>query len=72
MMMRQIHFASVDLELHSRFQPGQSESVFERDQAIAKKTSVMPPLPEDRCAKLQMYSLADAIQKTLPGSLYFC
>lgn len=26
----------------------QGESVFERDQAVARRTTVMPPLPEDR------------------------
>jgi oligopeptidase A len=26
----------------------QGESVFERDQAVAQRTTVMPPLPEDR------------------------
>ena len=44
----QVHFASLDLELHSRFTPGHGESVFDRDQAVAKRTTVMPPLPEDR------------------------
>lgn len=28
--------------------PVQGESVFDRDQAMAKRTMVMPPLPEDR------------------------
>lgn len=48
MSLRQVHFATVDLELHARFQPGQGESVFERDQRVAQRTTVMPPLPEDR------------------------
>lgn len=48
MTMRQIHFARVDLDLHARFVPGQGESVFEREAKIAKETTVMPPLPEDR------------------------
>ena len=26
----------------------QGETVFDRDQAVAQRTSVMPPLPEDR------------------------
>eukprot|EP00897_Mesotaenium_endlicherianum_P006089 jgi/Mesen1/5508/ME000277S04713 len=47
-MMRQIHFASLDLELHSRFVPGGGETVFEADRRIGKKTQVMPSLPEDR------------------------
>ncbi|MEW5309432.1 MAG: hypothetical protein WDW38_001321 [Sanguina aurantia] len=48
MMLRQIHFSSIDLDLHSRFVPGGGQTVFERDQALAAKTQVMPPFPEDR------------------------
>ncbi|KAI3432836.1 hypothetical protein D9Q98_010420 [Chlorella vulgaris] len=48
MTLRQVHFAMIDLELHARFKPGQGESVFERDQAVAKRTAVMAPLKEDR------------------------
>ena len=47
-MLRQIHFASVDLELHARFDPAGEESIFDVDRRIAAKTSVMQPLPEDR------------------------
>jgi hypothetical protein len=36
----QVHFSMLDLELHSRFTPGQGESVFERDAKIAAKTQV--------------------------------
>ncbi|KAJ7556220.1 hypothetical protein O6H91_05G074800 [Diphasiastrum complanatum] len=48
MMLRQIHFASVDLELHSRFQPGGPETVFDVDKRIGWRTQVIPLLPEDR------------------------
>lgn len=48
-MMRQLHFAMLDLELHARFKPGSKETVFDVDHRIAQKTMVMPPLPEDRC-----------------------
>lgn len=61
MMLRQIHFASVDLELHARYEPavdaagnakkggnGAGESVFDRDRAVAARTQVMAPFPEDR------------------------
>jgi oligopeptidase A len=48
MTLRQLHFASTDLELHSRFVPGQGETVFDREKKIAAKTTVMAPLPEDR------------------------
>ncbi|KAI8465022.1 MAG: hypothetical protein J3K34DRAFT_438374 [Monoraphidium minutum] len=48
MTLRQVHFASVDLELHARFTPGQGESVFDRDRKMAEMTQVMEPFPEDR------------------------
>lgn len=48
MMMRQLHFAMLDLELHARFKPGGKETVFDVDHRIAEKTMVMQPLPEDR------------------------
>lgn len=48
MMMRQLHFAMLDLELHARFMPGGKETVFDVDHRIAEKTMVMKPLPEDR------------------------
>eukprot|EP00882_Tetradesmus_deserticola_P020535 GHRQ01022185.1.p1 GENE.GHRQ01022185.1~~GHRQ01022185.1.p1 ORF type:complete len:423 (+),score=233.68 GHRQ01022185.1:219-1487(+) len=47
-MLRQVHFSSIDLELHSRFTPGAGESVFDRDAAVAQKTQVMPSFPQDR------------------------
>ena len=31
-MLRQIHFSTVDLELHGQFVPGDGETVFARDQ----------------------------------------
>jgi oligopeptidase A len=45
-MLRQIHFSWVDLELHHRYQPGQ-ETPEQVRRRIAKTTTVMPPLPED-------------------------
>lgn len=48
MMMRQLHFAMLDLELHARFMPGGKETVFDVDHRIAEKTMVMKPLSEDR------------------------
>ncbi|GLC35598.1 hypothetical protein PLESTB_000189600 [Pleodorina starrii] len=48
MMLRQLHFSCVDLELHARFKPGQGKSVFDVDQEVAARTLVMKPLPEDR------------------------
>ncbi|KAL6770448.1 hypothetical protein ACKKBF_B31305 [Auxenochlorella protothecoides x Auxenochlorella symbiontica] len=48
MTLRQVHFALLDLDLHTDFVPGQGESIFERDRKIAEKATVLPPLPEDR------------------------
>ena len=58
MMLRQLQFSMVDLELHSRYDPESSESVFEVDQRIAKKMLVMQPLKEDRflCAFAHIFA----------------
>ncbi len=47
-MLRQIYFASLDLELHHRFDPAGPESAFDVQHRIAARTTVVPPLPEDR------------------------
>ncbi|RZC61834.1 hypothetical protein C5167_023588 [Papaver somniferum] len=46
--LRQIKFASTDLELHGSYIPGGSESIFDIDRRVSEKTSVIAPLPEDR------------------------
>ncbi|KAK1292841.1 hypothetical protein QJS10_CPB17g02455 [Acorus calamus] len=46
--LRQLRFASLDLELHSKYVPGGSESIYDVDQRVSKRTQIMPPLPEDR------------------------
>ncbi|KNA16108.1 hypothetical protein SOVF_092170, partial [Spinacia oleracea] len=43
-----LKFASLDLELHTRYVPGGSESIYDVDQRISKRTQIIPPLPEDR------------------------
>ncbi len=48
MMLRQLHFATVDLELHARYVPGGERDVFTVERAVAARTTVLPPLPEDR------------------------
>ena len=47
-MMRQLLFGLTDLELHTKFDPDGDESAFDVQRRIAKKTSVLQPLPEDR------------------------
>ena len=47
-MLRQLYYASLDLELHHRFDPSGEESPFEVQQRIAERTAIVPPLPEDR------------------------
>jgi hypothetical protein len=44
----QLRFASLDLELHTKYIPGASESIYEVDRRVSKRTQVIPPLPEDR------------------------
>ncbi|NEP74534.1 MAG: M3 family metallopeptidase [Okeania sp. SIO2G4] len=46
-MLRQLHFALVDIELHHRYQPGGEETVMDVRNRIAKTTTVLAPLPED-------------------------
>ncbi|KAG6747568.1 hypothetical protein POTOM_047454 [Populus tomentosa] len=46
--LRQIKFASLDLELHTKYIPGALESIYDVDQRVSKRTQVIPPLPEDR------------------------
>ncbi|OCQ94504.1 peptidase M3 [Nostoc sp. MBR 210] len=45
--LRQIHFSTVDIELHDRYRPGGDETPAQVRQRIAKTTTVLPPLPED-------------------------
>jgi len=47
-MLRQIYFSCIDLELHARYHPGHGETAFDVQQNIAKTTTVLAPLPEDR------------------------
>jgi len=47
-MLRQLFFGVVDLELHDRFMPDGSESIFDVEKRIAESTAVLPRLPEDR------------------------
>lgn len=46
-MLRQLHFALVDLELHHRYQPESDETPAQVRDRVAKTTTILPPLPED-------------------------
>ncbi|KAF5778773.1 putative oligopeptidase A [Helianthus annuus] len=48
MSLRQLKFATLDLELHSKYVPGGPESIYDVDQRVAKRTQLLLPLPEDR------------------------
>ena len=47
MMLRQLHFGLLDIELHSNYQPGGEESPNDVRDRLAKTTSVLQPIPED-------------------------
>jgi oligopeptidase A len=47
-MLRQLYFSSTDLELHGRYDPDGGEDAFAVQRRVALKTTVLPPLPEDR------------------------
>ncbi len=46
--LRQVHFALTDLELHHRYRSGGEETAFDVDARVARRTAVLPRLPEDR------------------------
>ncbi|KAJ8769289.1 hypothetical protein K2173_002493 [Erythroxylum novogranatense] len=46
--LRQLKFANVDLELHSKYIPSGSESIYDVDQRVSQRTQMISPLPEDR------------------------
>jgi oligopeptidase A len=48
MMLRQLNFGMMDLELHHRHEPSGDESAFDVQRRISARTAVMQPLPEDR------------------------
>jgi oligopeptidase A len=48
MMLRQLFFGVVDLELHHRFTPDGPQTPFDVERRIAETTAVLPRLPEDR------------------------
>jgi oligopeptidase A len=46
--LRQLYFGFLDLELHHRFVPGGEETAFDVQRRVAARTTVIPPIPEDR------------------------
>ncbi|KAF3621073.1 hypothetical protein FXO38_31997 [Capsicum annuum] len=46
--LRQLRFATGDLELHAKYVLGGSESIYCVDQRVSKRTQVLPPLPDDK------------------------
>lgn len=47
-LLFQLRFASVDLQLHTKYIPGGAETIYDVDQRVCERTQVLPPLPEDR------------------------
>ena len=46
--LRQLYFGFTDLALHAGFDPDGEETAFDVQQRIAARTTVIPPIPEDR------------------------
>ena len=47
-MLRQLYFGLTDLALHSDFEPQADRDAFDVQREVAARTTVLPPLPEDR------------------------
>ncbi|NBD16877.1 MAG: M3 family peptidase [Cyanobacteria bacterium] len=47
MMLRQLHFSFLDLELHAHYDPDGNETAFDVRDRVAETTTIMRPLPED-------------------------
>jgi oligopeptidase A len=47
-MLRQLYFSLTDLTLHGGYDAEGGESPFDVQRRVAERTTVMPPLPEDR------------------------
>jgi oligopeptidase A len=57
-MLRQLYFACTDLELHHRWRADGPETPFDVQRRVATRTTVLPPLPEDRflCAFTHIFA----------------
>jgi oligopeptidase A len=47
-MLRQLYFGFTDLALHEHLDPQAGETAFDVQRRVALRTTVIPPLPEDR------------------------
>jgi len=47
-MLRQIYFALIDLELHHGFDPDGTQTPWDVQRRVARRTTLIPPLPDDR------------------------
>ncbi len=47
-MLRQLNLGMTDMQLHHEYDPNGSETIFDVQHRVAEKTSLIPPLPEDR------------------------
>lgn len=46
-ILRQVNFGWLDIELHHRYQPGGTETIWDVRDRLADRTTVLKPLPED-------------------------
>jgi oligopeptidase A len=46
--LRQVHLGSLDLALHSSFDPAGDQSIQTLAEAVAQENTILPPLAEDR------------------------
>ena len=48
LMLRQLYFGFTDLALHHGYDPSGEPTAFDVQRTVARKTSPLPPIPEDR------------------------
>lgn len=48
LMLRQLVFGMTDMQLHTKFDPAGSESIFDVQKRVMERASVLPMFPEDR------------------------
>lgn len=57
-MLGQIRYGLTDMELHDRYDPDGEQTPFDAERPVRERTSVLPPLPEDRflCAFTHIFA----------------